>query len=228
MTVPTAQPESYALVKEIMELLGEPGLDPLINKTEWPEHVPFDLYARQWISVDQTLQFMESEIFEPAYLLLAQYLPTVENNSAVLLAKTNPGNESWLHLLARGYLEVREDRKYIRVAMACVNIAEVFIAVDAQGKSVKEVWEEVRNSVERGEQAEVKRILALIENREQAYEESLLKVKEEKVDPAAAPENAPMLSVEASHVSIDSKSDDVDMDVDVGSGTDMSSNESIH
>ncbi|KAJ3140098.1 hypothetical protein HK100_010475 [Physocladia obscura] len=176
---------SFLNIQEILVILGEDGLDQLINNTSWPASLPFELYSRGWISPVQMTKFMDSPRFNPVYILpaerskssflcwaaarfhvhlLAQYLPTVKDNHRILVKKTSPGGETWMHLLAHGFSKVKQDRAFVRMAIQCVKDGDVFNATDAGGKSVQEAWEAILDLVEKQDQAEVKRILAMIQS----------------------------------------------------------------
>ncbi|KAJ3066683.1 hypothetical protein HDU98_010027, partial [Podochytrium sp. JEL0797] len=166
-TILPAVAPSFTLVQQLLTLLSDTGLDLLISHTPWPTTLPYDLYARDWISSTQTKTFLDSDRFSPTYPrrfssssngpeetpflccaaarfdveLIAQYLPSVSTNAGVLLTKTRDG-DTWVHLLAKGFMEVSKDRGFMHMVLSFVGVPSVFSAVDSRGRSVKECWEE--------------------------------------------------------------------------------------
>ncbi|KAJ3029218.1 UNVERIFIED_CONTAM: hypothetical protein HDU68_012716 [Siphonaria sp. JEL0065] len=164
-------------------------------------------------------QFMDSESFKHVYTgldttsllcwaswrfdvqLLSNYVPSINDKDSIVLSKTQCEGESWLHLLSHRFLEpeVKKDRSTVRLVMACITNPALFASVDRLGMSVKQVWQHVLEKVDRSGQAEVKRILALIDQKVEEFE---LSVKVKLENEAIAEEPMDIQVEEANVVSI--------------------------
>ncbi|KAJ3066682.1 hypothetical protein HDU98_010026 [Podochytrium sp. JEL0797] len=75
--------------------------------------------------------------------LIVKYLPYVSTNPSILRSHTPTHNgDTWLHLLAKGFTEVKNSRGYTHIVVSFIEVPEVFLAVDSRGRSVKECGEE--------------------------------------------------------------------------------------
>ncbi|KAJ3129368.1 hypothetical protein HK100_008661 [Physocladia obscura] len=178
---------SSKLMKEIVALLNEDAIDPFIHSNIWPARLPYDLYSREWISSDQMKAFMYADKFEIYYTnpvvtpflcwaawrfdaqLISQYMVTAKDKEAIIKGKTIARRESWLHLLAHGFLNVEKDRGFIRTAIACITDSSVFAMIDGNGRDIKTVWEEIVPKLPKSSQLEAKKILNLINKHIEGY-----------------------------------------------------------
>ncbi|KAJ3212416.1 hypothetical protein HDU82_001703 [Entophlyctis luteolus] len=192
---PSAEPSVHSkTIKSIMSLLTD-DIEDLIE-SNWPQALPFDLYARDWISQDHMRRFMDSDRFDACcertaassflcwaawrfdVLLIANYVQLVladrrqqRRQRALLRARTAlngsaSGGESWLHLLARGFVEAPSpDLSFLHIALRTIDDSNVFSAVDGSGNSVADVWELVLRKAPKEHLAEAKRILTIIQSK---------------------------------------------------------------